>query len=106
MALLQAAGVPAGIVATDKDVTECPQLDSRGFFVWRDHPSVGRRRYPGHPYKYSETPLRYDKAAPVLGEHNSLVYRELLGLPEAEIKRLTELGHIGDAYSAEAIRGG
>ena len=105
MPLLQQHGVPAGIVANDKDVFEDPHLDARGFFQEMEHPDCGRHRYPGHSFKYSRTPVRFDTPAPLLGQQNDYVYRQLLGYPEAEIQRLTELGHIGDSYSEKALRG-
>ena len=101
--LLQQHGIPAGHVANDKDVYEDPHLEARGYFHWMEHPECGRHRYPGHLFKYSETQLRFDTPAPLLGEHNDLVYRQLLGKPESEIERLTELGHIGTAYTEEAL---
>ena len=104
--LLQEHGVPAGTCANDRDVYESPQLEARGFFHWKEHAECGRHRYPGHSFKYSATPLRFDTAAPTLGQHNDLVYRQLLGLPDSEVQRLTELGHIGTTYSEEAFRAG
>ena len=106
MILLQRHGVPTGVVANDKDIYDDPHLEARGFFRWMEHPESGRHRYPGHPFKYSRTALRFDLPAPLLGQHNDLVYRQLLGLPANEIQRLTELGHIGDSYTEEAIKSG
>ena len=97
--LLQAHGVPAGTLATDQDVYEDPHLEARGFFHSMEHLDCGRHLYPGHAFKYSETPLRFDAPAPLLGQHNDYIYRQLLGLPEAQVQRLTELGHIGDTYT-------
>jgi crotonobetainyl-CoA:carnitine CoA-transferase CaiB-like acyl-CoA transferase len=97
--LLQQHGVPAGMVAQDFDVLEDPHLDARGFFHQIDHPEAGRHRYPGHTYRLSKTPLRFDSPAPLLGEQNDYVYRGLLGFGEADIQRLTETGHIGTAYA-------
>ena len=97
--ILQRHGVPAGMVAQDFDVLEDPHLDARGFFHQIDHPEVGRHRYPGHTYRLSKTPLRFDSPPPLLGEQNDYVYRDLLGFGEAHIQRLTEAGHIGTAYA-------
>ncbi|MCH8192059.1 MAG: CoA transferase [Chloroflexi bacterium] len=98
MGLLQQHGVPAGMVADDRDALEDPQLAQRGFFHEMRQADCGVHRYPGHSYQASETPLRFDLPPPLLGEHNDYVYRELLGRDEDEIRRLTELGHIGDRY--------
>ena len=101
MKLLQRHGVPSAMVADDADLHADPHLASRGFFHQIDHPSCGRHAYPGHPYKLSKTPLRFDQPPPLLGEHNGFVYGELLGKADAEIERLTELGHIGTAYAPQ-----
>ncbi|MEE9284512.1 MAG: CoA transferase [Dehalococcoidia bacterium] len=98
MALLQRHGVPAGMVADDRDAHEDPQLAQRGFFHEMRQADCGVHRYPGHSYQLSETPLRFDSPPPLLGQHNDYVYRELLGRSDAEIQRLTVLGHIGDGY--------
>ena len=34
----------------------------------------------------------------MLGEHNEMVYKELLGLIEQEYKKLEDAGHIGMDY--------
>lgn len=99
METLQRHGVPAGMCADDRDAYEDPHLNDRGFFHWIEQRDCGRHRYPGHSYKLSKTPLRFDLPPPLLGEHNDYVYRHLLGKPEPEIQRLTELGHIGDRYA-------
>jgi crotonobetainyl-CoA:carnitine CoA-transferase CaiB-like acyl-CoA transferase len=44
----------------------------------------------GIPWRLSGTPGRISRPAPLLGEHNQYVFGELLGLPEAEIRRLVE----------------
>ncbi len=49
-----------------------------------DHPALGRLRMPGAPVKMSETPLRADRRAPLLGEHTRDVLREA-GFTEQEI---------------------
>ena len=99
--LLQAHGVPAAIVANDADVMADPQLEARGFFHRIRHAESGTHRYPGHAYQLSATPLRFDSPAPLLGEHNDYVYRELLGKPPEEVQRLTDEKHIGMDYVPE-----
>jgi benzylsuccinate CoA-transferase BbsF subunit len=89
MNVLQARGVPAGLVQTAKDLVEGdPQLAARAHLVTLDHAEMGPTVYNGVPYKLSKTPGRPLRAAPLLGEHNDLVFREMLGLPEEEYARL------------------
>lgn len=91
--MLQNEGVPAGYVAKGSDLLSDPHLKERGYFqTTPNHP-----RYGSHPnysipaIKFSETPCMFGPP-PKLGEHNDYVYRELLGMDEAEIRRLTEKG--------------
>ena len=98
MEALQKLGVPAGMLSWDEDMTKDPHLNARGFFHWMQHPEVGRHQYPGHTYKLSRTPLRFDRPPALLGEHNDFVYREVLGFSDAEIQRLTDELHIGRDY--------
>jgi crotonobetainyl-CoA:carnitine CoA-transferase CaiB-like acyl-CoA transferase len=42
--------------------------------------------------KFSETPGGVDHAGPRLGEHNQEIYREWLGMGDAELGELTRNG--------------
>jgi crotonobetainyl-CoA:carnitine CoA-transferase CaiB-like acyl-CoA transferase len=52
---------------------EDEQTRHRDYVVEVDHPHLGRHRFPGDPYKLSETPWRVSRGAPRLGEHQSLI---------------------------------
>ena len=100
MAALQAAGVPAGAVLDSKDLLFDPHLRQRGFYeVVRHHTSTGMPPLPyaGRPWKLSETPAVPPEPAPLMGEHNDFVLRELLGLTADEVARLEGEGVIGYA---------
>ena len=84
MQALQAAGVPAGVVQTPEDLRNDPQLDHRGHFWMLDHPAMGRRAYDGPSFRLSETPANLHKAAPLLGEDNEYVWKEIVGLSDDE----------------------
>ena len=92
MEILQAAGVPAGVVQRAPDTIEDPQLKSRGGIVEVVHPVVGKRLYPGIPFKFSSMTLPGSKPAPLLGQHTDEICRELLKLPQEEIDRLKQEG--------------
>lgn len=97
MAALQAAGVPAGAVLDSKDLLFDPHLRERRFYeVVRHHPSTGMPPLPyaGHPWRLSATPAVAPRAAPLMGEHNDFVLRELLGLTDSEVARLESEGVI------------
>jgi hypothetical protein len=53
--------------------------------------------YASRPWKLSETPAVSPKAAPLMGEHNYYILKDLLGLPESDVTRLEEDGVIGFA---------
>ena len=98
MNALQAEGVPAGAVLDSKELLFNPHLKERGFYeVVRHHPSTGMPPLPyaGRPWKLSETPAVPPRAAPVMGEHNEYVFRELLGMPDEKVAALESQGVIG-----------
>ena len=94
---LQRDGVPAYAVLRPSDLYHDPQLAHRGFFVTLDHPEMGPTPYDGPVTTYSRTPQTLRRAAPMLGEHNEHVLRELLRLPDSEIRRYREAGALGTA---------
>jgi crotonobetainyl-CoA:carnitine CoA-transferase CaiB-like acyl-CoA transferase len=94
--VLQHAGVPAGPVYDYRDAHMCPQLNFRNFFQTISSPDAGTYRYPGFPWKFSETPLVVRNPVAGLGEHNDYVYREVMGLTEKEISDLSKKKIIGD----------
>jgi crotonobetainyl-CoA:carnitine CoA-transferase CaiB-like acyl-CoA transferase len=102
---LQAAGISAGPVQNEADAYACPQLNDRGFFEEMAHPEFGAYRYPGLIFKMQNTPNHLRRHAVLLGEDNDYVYRELLNLSDEEMRRLTELGHIGMDYPESAWAG-
>jgi benzylsuccinate CoA-transferase BbsF subunit len=81
---LQAAGVPAGVVQNGRDLFEDPQMQSRNHYRKINHPEAGPTRYDGPPFTFSDVPLEV-RPAPLLGEHNDYVFRDLLGLTDNEI---------------------
>lgn len=88
MTLMQEAGVPAGVVQDGEDLlTRDPQLKARGFYVWHDHPEAGSIAHDGLTFALSATPGEI-RRAPLLGEHNEYVYREVLGFSEDEVNQL------------------
>ena len=96
MALLQAAGVAAGIVANAEDLcARDPQLAARGHFVDVATPEGGTVRIDGPPFLLSETPARVGGPGPLLGEHTDEVLGELLGLGSEEIAELRAVGAVG-----------
>ena len=77
--ILQKAGVAAMTVMNIEDQFTSPHFQERGVFVECDHPKVGLEWLPGSPWQLSDTPGQVRRHAPLLGEHNRYVVRELLG---------------------------
>lgn len=55
------------------------QTEHRGYFVEVDHPQMGRHRFPGDPYKFTASPWRIVRGAPLLGTPNDKVPEEFTG---------------------------
>lgn len=86
-------GVPCSPVRTPLDVVGDEQLAFRQFFVELDHPAAGRLKYPGAPYKFSQTPWSARSPAPLLGQHNAEIYGKL-GYTQQDLLRLEQSGII------------
>lgn len=100
---LQAEGVTAGPVQDERDAYACPHLNARGFFEELDHPEAGRQSYPGLNLRMAGTPNHLRRHPVMLGEDNEYVYRDVLGLSEAEYDALVDSGQVGTEYADELL---
>ncbi|HKY08911.1 MAG TPA: CoA transferase [Candidatus Binatia bacterium] len=50
-----------------------PQTQHRSYLTSAHHAHLGRYSFPGDPYKFSKTPSRVERGAPLLGEHQAEV---------------------------------
>jgi crotonobetainyl-CoA:carnitine CoA-transferase CaiB-like acyl-CoA transferase len=89
----QKARVKLGPINTTEDLFKTQHFYERGFWEDVDHPVMGRTTIPGAPYRMSETPWRINRPAPLLGEHNQLIYGDLGYGPE-DLVILREIGAI------------
>ncbi|WP_204742236.1 CaiB/BaiF CoA transferase family protein [Glaciihabitans arcticus] len=90
---LLAVGIWAGPVYGYQDLVDDPQIAHNGTFVEYDHPTEGRVKTPGFPYKFSATPPRIDRGAPLVGQHSREVLAEL-GVSAERIEGLFESGAV------------
>ena len=90
----QALGCPVSPVFSPEDQARSQQYKEREFFGENRHPVMGRTRFPTTPYRFSETPWRLARSAPLLGEHNDEIYGSRLGLTREELGSLKEAGVI------------
>ncbi|MDQ4137518.1 MAG: CoA transferase [Actinomycetota bacterium] len=91
-------GVWAGPVYSYEDLVNDPQVAHNGTFVEYDHPTEGKVKTPGFPYKFSETPPQVYRGAPLAGEHTREVLRES-GISEAKIDELLQTGAIVESQA-------
>jgi crotonobetainyl-CoA:carnitine CoA-transferase CaiB-like acyl-CoA transferase len=80
-------------VASTRDISEDLQLKARDYWEKLEHPDLGEPvTYCGPFIRLSETPLRYRRLAPLIGEHNNEIYGGELGLSKEELESLREKG--------------
>lgn len=95
MEILQAEGVPAGPSHNAKESLEDPHLRATGYYVPIEVPEAGPALLAGLPWRLHPNPAGYSYGkAPQLGEHNSYVFGDLLGISEDEITALAQQGVI------------
>jgi crotonobetainyl-CoA:carnitine CoA-transferase CaiB-like acyl-CoA transferase len=97
--ILQKHGVPAGPVLDEAETYHDPHLNARGFFQTIYQEETGNYRYPGFLWKMTGTPMTVRNPPCCMGEHNEYVFKEVIGMSEEEIARLTADKVIGgDRY--------
>lgn len=106
--MLQAAGVTAGPVLDARDAAHDPHLSQSG--MWHALPATAD--YPETlihrpAYRYSVSDIRIRTAPARFGEHNEYIYRDLLGLTDAERETMRAAGHITEDFDPALVaRGG
>ncbi len=86
--LLEANNVPCGPIHNMKQVFEDPQVMHRDMQLSLPHSAGVNAPSVANPIRLSDTPIRYERSAPTLGEHNHAILNERLGL---SAERLAEL---------------
>ena len=93
MHLLQARGIPAGVVHDAQGVIELDeQLTARGHWVRLVHAEMGETIYNAWPFRLSTTSTDLRAPAPLLGEHTEEICRDVLGIDEDRIESLVRAG--------------
>jgi crotonobetainyl-CoA:carnitine CoA-transferase CaiB-like acyl-CoA transferase len=94
---LRAAGVPAAPVRRHAELMADAHLAARRFFETVAHPETGSFPYQAMAgFRLERTPGHADRPAPMFGQHNDYVLRELLGLDAAEVADLAGRQVISD----------
>ena len=100
MDTLQQAGVPASIVSQGQDLHDSEHLKARDFYRQTNYYVAERGTHASQwdegtslswsmPFSMSETPVEFGNYSNI-GEDNSYVFGDLLGLSATEIARLSE----------------
>ena len=90
MELLQRAGVAAMPSFSNAELMSDPHFKARDRTVELEHPEQGKVTLLRPPWKLSETPAVVRSPAALLGQHNSYIFGELLGMSKEEIQRLVD----------------
>ncbi len=85
MEILQKFGVAAAPCLDTEGRFFDPHLQERGTYLEVEHPVTGVDFIANTAWRLSENPTEIHHPSPSLGEHNSYVFKELLGLPEKVI---------------------
>ena len=91
-AQLQDLGIEAVPVADLGDASADAQLHHRGHFVTLTHPCMGECGYERNGFRLSDAAAGLHRSSPTLGQDNDYVLGEILGLGEAERRRLADDG--------------
>jgi crotonobetainyl-CoA:carnitine CoA-transferase CaiB-like acyl-CoA transferase len=89
----QENGVVAGPVLDDADAANDPHLRSRGFFRRNGSDEVGWHDYPSHLWRWDGPAMRHDGLCPFAAA-NDHVWRDVVGMSEAEIEAMGDQGHL------------
>jgi benzylsuccinate CoA-transferase BbsF subunit len=91
MEMLQGIGVCAAVVQDVEDqFKRDKQYAATGYLVNLTEPEAGDVVTENVPLRLSETPGKVRGVAPLMGEHTHEIAKNLLGLSDAEIKKLDE----------------
>jgi crotonobetainyl-CoA:carnitine CoA-transferase CaiB-like acyl-CoA transferase len=94
MVMLQAQGVPAGVVQLSGELLSDPQYAHRDFYRTFEHPEMGVIPYAGHAYKISGYNNGPRGPAPCLGQHSFEILSEFLNLTDEEVAQAYAAGVI------------
>jgi len=91
---LNARGIPCGPINNIEQVFSDPQVQHRSMQLQLDHPAAGKVASVANPIRLSQTPVEYQQAPPLLGQHTDDVLSRLLALDAASIAQLRNDGII------------
>ena len=89
---LEAQKIGCGPINNLQQVFDDPHVQARGMVVNMDHPLAGEdgAAVIGSPMRFTETPVTYRHAPPMVGQHTEEVLREKLGLNDDDLAALRD----------------
>ena len=93
----QQAGVPAGPVLRESQLRADPQMGDRCWFRQNGSVEQGWHSFPGRQWRWDGPEMPW-RTIGILGDANEYVYRQILGLDDAEWQALSDEGHITRDY--------
>lgn len=91
---IHAMKVPVGVINDIGRALDEPQVVARDMLVEIPHAQNPAFRMVGSPLKLSDTPVEYQRPAPMLGEHTDEVLKRRLGIDDARLAALKAEGVI------------
>jgi crotonobetainyl-CoA:carnitine CoA-transferase CaiB-like acyl-CoA transferase len=95
---LQAAGVAAGPLLGDEAFVDDAQIRARQWLHPLHSADVGTHLHPG--FAFRGVPQVWRRGSPVLGEDNEYIYKQLLGVSDADFERYRQMKMLADDYLA------
>lgn len=100
LAALDLASVPASAVQSIDQVLADPQVAARNMLLEQEHPVLGKVQLPNLPFRFSGFDTTPKRVAPLLGQHNAEIAREL-GISDTAV---AEMQRDGVLYAEDAAR--
>tara|TARA_Y100001935_G_C17219168_1_gene464275 strand:- start:313 stop:1035 length:723 start_codon:yes stop_codon:yes gene_type:complete len=96
MKMLQQNGIASATLNNSDDLIENEHFQSRGYLQWLERAFVGNQPHPSPPWRNGTEAIKIKEPAPTLGQHNTEILKDWLGLNEAELGGLEKRGIIGN----------
>ncbi len=93
--LFEKVDVACGPINNIAQVFADPQVVARQMLIELAHPLSGKIPGIANPIRFSESPIQYDRAPPLLGQHTHELLEEVLGLTKSGIAELQASGACG-----------
>jgi CoA:oxalate CoA-transferase len=87
LTLLEDAGLPCAPINSIDKIVNDPHIKARDMIVEVEHPVAGHLKMAGVPVKMSLTPGKVEYHAPLLGQHNAEILKEMFGWDQEKTEK-------------------